>query len=577
MFTSSTTARGVRSVRRTRRNPTYSESDYARARAGDKNLAGANLKGANLAGADLAGANLFRANLTGANLQDANLENVAFELVRLGNVNLTGANLAGAELYGAHLVSANLTGANLERANLERANLTGANLEGANLTGANLESGKLAHAILTGANLAGANLFRANLTGANLFLANLRNAILAGAFLPDANFTGANLFSANLERANLERANLERANLERATLRNAILTDANLTDANLADANLAGANLQNANLEGANFQGANLTDANLEGAILESVNLKGAEVAGTILERPVTRPARSYGRQTGAVLKMVKADAPSRAAEFKKRFPAEFERLKADTQGRDFTDVLRQQVRQKYVTPFEWIVTEGVYDSAAQRFCPDPNLVFKFNLDLSDPSFTGRQREFLKKLADKSRRSGHPHEKHDLFTVGWVRLCVNDAQQTWLVEEVQSDVGIVRTKLKDGTAPAGLEGYKDVIAELRPYIDRFYEDALGVVFMEAEKRGYSVEMLTYESKQRDGSPRNVYTDLPRAMGMQRQKGSRVLPTRAPDTPMSFSDTRIGEAVAETWYYKPNPRASSRAASGRSTRSSRKRR
>jgi hypothetical protein len=256
---------------------------------------------------------------------------------------------------------------------------------------------------------------------------------------------------------------------------------------------------------------------------------------------------------------MGRADAPSRAAEFKKRFPTEFERLKADTQGRDFTDGLRQQVRQKYVTPFEWLVTEGVYSSTAQRFCPDLNLILKFNLDLADPSFTDRQREFLKKLAERSRKSGHPYERGSLFTVGWVRLCANDAQQTWLVEEVQSDVSVVRTKLKDGSAPAGLEEYSDVVRDLQPYLDRFYEDALGIVFVEAEKRGYAVEMLTYESKQRDGSPRNVYTDLPRAMGMQRQQGSRVLPTKAPDMPMSFADTRIGEAVAETWYYKPNPR------------------
>jgi hypothetical protein len=296
-----------------------------------------------------------------------------------------------------------------------------------------------------------------------------------------------------------------------------------------------------------------------------------------VLGDPTTREARAYGRQTGAVLKMGKPDAPTKAAEFKKRFPAEFERLKMDTQGRDFSEPLRASVRQKYETPFVWLVSEGEYRSGTQRRCPDPNLVYKFNIRLTDPSFTERQRAFLTRLAEVSRKSHHPYERGSLFTVGWVRLCVNDAERTCLVEEVQSDVSIVRTKLKDGSAPEGLEGYEDVIRDLQPYLDRFYEDALGIVFMEAEKRGYAVEMLTYDTKQRDGSPRNVYTDLPRAMGMQRQKGSRVLPTKAPDTPMSFSDTHINEAVAETWFYKPNPRASSRVASGRSTRSSRKRR
>jgi hypothetical protein len=119
------------------------------------------------------------------------------------------------------------------------------------------------------------------------------------------------------------------------------------------------------------------------------------------------------------------------------------------------------------------------------------------------------------------------------------------ASKTWLVEEVQSDVGVVREKLKDGSVPPGLEKYADVIEELRPYIDRFYEDALGVVFVEAEKKDYAVEMLTYELKKHMGSPRSVYTDLPRAMGMQRRRGSRVVP--------------VDETQYETWYYKPNPR------------------
>ena len=472
-----------------RRNP----SDLERALTGDKNLAGANLKDANLKDA-----RLYYATLKGANLVDANLEGAD-----LASAYLVHANLEGANLEGANLMGANLSSANLVRANLRSANLLGANLEGANLEGADLQHAKLVDAKLRSANLAGANLL-----GADLWGANLRSANLAGADLSGANLDGANLRAAYLERANL-------------------------TDANLTDANLKGANLGGANLAGADLRRADLTGANLEGA-----NLKR-----TILEKPpVTRPARSFGRQTGAVLKMGKPDSPAKAADFKRRYPAEAERLKGDTQGRDFSEPLRTQVRQKYATPFEWLVTEGTYDSATQRLCPDPNLVYKFNLDLTDPTFTERQQEFLKRLAENSRRSGHPYEKKNLFTVGWVRLCVNDGAETWLVEEIQSDVGIVRTKLKDGTAPAGLEGYEDVIVELRPYIDRFYEDALGIVFIEAEKKGYGVEMLEYEAKKAFKSPRGIYEDLPRSMGMQKRPKSAVL----------------GERVAETWFYKPNP-------------------
>jgi hypothetical protein len=410
---------------------------------------------------------------------------------------------------------------------LERALAGDKNLQEANLAGANLEG-----ATLRGANLYNATLYEANLTGANLERANL---------------SGANLVSANLREAHLTGADLERAKLTGANLRRANLSGAYLVGAQLLSANISGASLSGANLSGAYLVGANLEDADLEGANLEGANLFDANVEGTILGKPMkpvaTRPARSFGRQTGAVLKMGKPDAPAKAADFKRRYPAEAERLKGDTQGRDFSEPLRATVRQKYATPFEWLVTEGTYDSATQRLCPDPNLVYKFNLDLTNPTFTERQRKFLTRLAEISRKSGHPYEKGNLFTVGWVRICVNDAAETWLVEEIQSDVGVVRSKLKDGSAPKGLEEYADVLMELRPYIDRFYEDALGIVFMEAEKKGYGVEMLEYEAKKAFKSPRAVYTDLPRSMGMQKRPKSAVL----------------GEAVAETWFYKPNPR------------------
>ena len=421
-----------------------------------------------------------------------------------------------------------------------------------------------------GANLQGADLYRANLRGADLFGANLRRAYLEGAYLEGANLGSVNLIRAFLQGANLRRANLEGANLEGAdlggadlrgaNLEGATLEGANLYDANLFEANLVFADLRNADLTAANLRNANLRNADLVGANLEGANLEGANVTRTILDvPPPNRPSRSFGRQTGSVLKMGKPDAPSRAADFKKKYPAEFERLKADTQGRDFSEPLRAQVRQRYETPFVWLVTDGTYDGDAQRICPEPNLVLKFNIDPRDPGFTDRQREFLTKLAETSRRSGHPYEKR-LFTVGWVRICVSDAAETWLVEEVQSDVGVVREKLTEGSAPPGLEQYADIVEEMRPYLDRFYEDALGVVFMEAEKRGYAVEMLTYESKKLMGSPRSVYTDLPRSMGMQRQKGSKVLSPGA---------------VVETWYYKPNPRSSRSSRPSRGARSTRK--
>ena len=561
-----------------RRNPEYDEDAYRRALAGDKNLQGANLQGADLADANLVRAILEGADLSDTNLRGANLQGANLEAAHLAYANLAGANLAGANLRDANLEYANLSLANLVRAYLEGANLVGANLKDAYLLGANLVGANLVRANLEGADLEDANLRYVNLRGANLRGANLRGAELSETNLQDADLQDAYLRSADLRnvdlrnmdlrRAYLDDANLVGANLKGADLQDAYLRSANLRYVNLRGADLRRAYLDDANLVGANLQGADLRGANLEGANLEGANIEGANVTGTILEKPpVTRPSRSFGRQTGAVLKMGKPDAPSRATDFKKKYPAEFERLKADTQGRDFSDAVRSQVRQKYETPFVWLVTDGTYDGYAQRLCPDPNLVYKFNIALTDPTFTERQREFLKKLAETSRRSEHPYEKGSLFTVGWVRLCVNEATETWLVEEVQSDVGVVREKLKDGSLPDDLADYEDVIEEMRPYLDRFYEDALGVVFMEAEKRGYAVEMLTYETKKPMGSPRSVYTDLPRAMGMQKQPKSKVL----------RPEVLFSEPV---WYYKPNPRPYSRASSrssgpSRGARSTRK--
>jgi uncharacterized protein YjbI with pentapeptide repeats len=385
-----------------------------------------------------------------------------------------------------------------------------------NLVGANLRS-----ADLRGANLVGANLTKANLTNANLGGARLEGASLRLATITGANLTGVNLAGANLTGANFARTYLNRANFTNADIRSANLTDTLLTRANFTDADLTGADLN-----GANLTGANLT------------RVKGLW--------PETTKARSFGRQTGAILKASKPDAPVRAAEFKKKYPAEFERLKGDTQGRDLVPALRESIRQRYATPFEWLISVGEYKSAQQRLCPTPNRVLKFNLDLDSEQFTARQREFLSRLAEVSRRSAHPHERAPLFTVGWVRLCVNNEAQTILIEEVQSDVSVVRSKLKSGEAPAGLGDYTDVLAELQPILDRFYEDAIGYVFIEAEKQGYSVEMLEYEAKRSMGSPRNIYTDLPRSMGMRTQKGSRVLPE-----------------LAETWHYKPNPKRKKR--------------
>ena len=356
---------------------------------------------------------------------------------------------------------------------------------------------------------------------------------LSGADLSGADLRGANLSDANLSGANLFDANLSNANLSNADLRGANLREADLFRANLRGANLREADLFRAILYEANLTGANLTDVDLSEA------LKVGEAIG--LPKAESTRARSLGRMTGAILKAEKPDAPQRAAEFKRRYPAEFERLKGDTQGRDLAPALRSSLRKKYETPFDWYITVGKYQSETQRYCPTANRVLMFNLDLDDPQYTPRQKDFLAKLREVSTRSGHPSERKPYFTVGWVRLCANDEAQTVLIEEVQSDVSVVRKKLQDGSAPEGLQEYADVLADFAPIAERFYADAIGYVFMEAEKQGYTVEMLDYAAKREFGSPRELYTDLPRSMGMRLGEVSKVVP-----------------AVGKAWSYKPNP-------------------
>ena len=475
---------------RTRQN--YSQSDLDRALAGDKNLTGADLTGADLTGANLTGANLTGANLTGANL--------------------TGANLTGATLYRAHLTGADLTGANL----------TGANLTGANLTRANLTEAEL-----RGADLIGANLYRATLSLADLTKAELREAYLNYANLTRAILTGANLHRAELNFAELNFANLSNADLTLSAFTGADLTGADLTGADLSD--------------------ADLSDADLTGAILDGIIYDGSTVWPEDFE-PQQKERylkRAYGAMTGPVLKFGKPEVSYRAQDFKRRYPQEFDLLKRKTGVTDFSPQFAENLRQTNITPYDWIVTHGKYGSTAQRLCPEPNFVLLLNIDLDDERFTEQQKNTLRGLAETSRRSGHPHEKNPLFTVGWVRICRDDDKGVWLVEELQSDVQVVRQQKNDERLGLARKRLDEIMDIMQPYVDRFYEDALGITLIEAEKLGFEVEMLDYETKREMGisPPRSVYKDLPLSMGISAKRKSKVLP----------------DLSGEVRWTRPNPR------------------
>ena len=462
------------------------------------------------------GRNGMRADLEGANLEGANLR----------GANLGGANLGGANLVDAGLKDANLVGANLIDADLEGANLVGANLYGANLQGADLYGANLGGAKLEGADLYRANLYRANLYRANLEGANLEGANLGGANLEDANLYGANLYGANLVRANLIDADLKDANLVSANL-----MDANLRGAKLAGAVLALANLARADLEGADLEGADLERADLEGAI------------GLVL--PELKPKTALGRKAGVLGKLKKQALPMKAGAFKKLFPDEFEKIKADTQGADFTPKLLESLVAKH--GFTWGVVAGRYTSSAQRICANANDVLMLVIDISDDAYTDEQRKQLRAVAQVSSRSGHPVAAgSNLFTVGWIRYCV--FPDRILIEEVQSDVGGVRKGLKDSEFSESLLGsginpeeLDATMALVQPFADRFYEDAVALVFDMAAEQGKNVEMLDYKQKEPFGSPRNVYTDLPKSMGMK------------------LGPSEAMPELGQVWTYTPNRR------------------
>ena len=477
----------------------------------------------------------------GESLQGAELSGA-----KLSEAELSGAELSGANLYGANLFGANLFGANLFGANLFRADLSETDLSDADLSEADLRSAKLFKA-----NLRSVRLSNANLRGAYLIKADLRDADLSEADLSEVDLSGAKLIKADLTASHLSGADLSDVDLTKASLHRADLSGAKLLEAYLGGADLRDADLSGADLRRVDLYGADLTDADLRGVDLYGADLTGIDLSETFWDdstiwpegfeppRTKTSSVRSLGRKAAPLLKFRKPETPRTARDFKRTYPAEFESLKSMTGGRDFTDPVIERIRGEVETPFEWQVTEQRYKSPAQRLCQDANEVLLLNVNIEDGRYSAEERRVLNALREISKRSGHPFERKPLFTIGWVRYCPDDDNQTWLVEEVQSDVQGVRKgmsdpdfrqKLRDGGLPP--EDVDLAIETLKPYADRFYEDALGLVFELSAMKDYSVEMLDYESKRGFGSPRRIYTDLPRAMGMKLSPGSKVLPELA---------------------------------------------
>jgi len=328
--------------------------------------------------------------------------------------------------------------------------------------------------------------------------------------------------------------------------------------ANLSGANLTNCDFDKADLSGADLSGADLKGADLTNAILVSTKLDGAKVKSAFFPTPPAL-ARSYGLMTGPILKMNKPESPLRAPEFKKSYPYEFERLKSDMVGRDFNENIKEAIKDKYLTPFDWVVTRKLWKSKAQRLSKNLNRVILLNINTENSKYTDLEKKVLQGLIKLfSQNPMHPHAESPLLTIGWARYAIDEKHKVMLIEEIQTDLhkNKIRTITDDYLARHGVnrEELEEAVSIIKPELERFYEDAVGLIYQEAAKKGYTVEMLGYEDKlpfcyeDDDGvercPPKGVYTDLPRRMGMLEKRDSEV-PTLKP-------------LAGKVSYYKPNP-------------------
>jgi uncharacterized protein YjbI with pentapeptide repeats len=569
-------------------------------------LEGADLYRANLEGANLVGANLYGANLFRAKLERADLEKATLNKADLVAADLRGANLKEAKLDRAQLMLAHLKDANLNKANLSNADLSGAILLGADLSGATLTETKLEDAQLKGAIFSGAHIILMDMPGVDLSGSDFSGAFINAVDLNSANLSGANLAGAKLAYVTLNQANLSGANLSATAMTNVQLCGANLTNkavldraeillSDLDSSDFTGASLVKAklspkvNMDGANLSGADLTGADLQGASLlriildKETKLKGTDLRYTNLKlenlneidlRKAKKPQdgqaiKSFGTRAGPILKMLKPDSPKDPKAFKLKYPVEFEFLAQDAGGQAFTDSIQQKIVDKYCTPFHWFVTyDSKWKDKAQRRSQKPNSILLLNLYLggSDIYVSDSQIEILGKIDDglnKNHVSRHPRIPFwPAFTIGWVRYALDDEHKVILIEEIQSDIAVIELmeKRDPGFMAKKFSISQEEYAEVKPILDmakdRFFEDAIGIMYQTAvDWGGYTVEMLDYADKggkdyfddveEREiRPPKSLYTDLPRRM-LMREKRISAVKTRVP-------------LKGKVSYYKPNP-------------------
>jgi uncharacterized protein YjbI with pentapeptide repeats len=580
-------------------------------------LRAANLTGANLKGADLSGAFLEQAKLGGAILEDAVLKNTMLDGAVLVGANLKNANLSWAEgaavdfteallhkaiMWGVKLGHSIFKDADLTRADLWRAQLSRARFHDADLRKAVIKYAYMNSAFFNGAKLTGAYFECVELIGTVFDDAIIHDVDFSSSLLEETQFVHADLRGSKLGGST---STLNGVNFTGAKLQEADFNEAVLRVCNFSEADMQGTKLQWAFLERCDFRKSDLRGAKFQDSLLNNNEWRGAKVQGASfegtsgmrafaggsmgpliwsqgfeeaegLEDAIFSPriftsahqkARSYGEMTGAVLKMLKPDAPVKASDFKKKYPAEFERLKGVTSGRDFSEDIKEKIKHQYLTPFDWQTSNSFYgrdaralrdswndkawDAGDQQYSRKPNSVLK--LDINTSQFSESEARILGLLSKVAESSNHPYSRGDFFNIGWVRYTIDHAHATIMIEEVQSDLYSYKTLLKERNKRLNavltafnlsVEDIETALEITKGYLERFPEDAIGFIFKKAAELGYTVEMLGYKDKKVFGSPRSVYIDLPRRVGMTKTRQSEV-PTRF----------RMTDRVS---FYNPNP-------------------
>lgn len=379
---------------------------------------------------------------------------------------------------------------------------------------------------------------------------------LSGCDLRDVVFEGCKIVGCRFDRARLVYARFRDSLVHRCSFSKCDLTDTEWRESEVSETSFVGSSLNrstmNRSFEDCDFSMSDMRDVKAKsyffGSTFDGAKVTpGSSLLSLLKESQKDKidfgdpgyPHHSFGHKTASVIKARKSSGKPQGF-FERAYPEESRKIKDVTAGRPMKPDVIASVESSCATvdstgrPLVWILTKGRYEEY-QRITDRPNEVIMFNVVMSED-----EAKNMASALPLIRRYGHPSEHGKMLTIGWVRYFAQGGSV--VIEEVQSDVDVIHKKSK--TKDKSDDFWQDIAYEtsfFQPHVEAFYYDAVGTIFQLAELEGKSVEMLSYEQKQRFGSPRSVYEDLPRKMGMKPGESS------------------VPEIKGKVWRYTPNRR------------------